>query len=77
MLEIIKITTIDIHSGEPYNVVFSAGAKCVSELKYNPSASEQGKEKKKIRLRNGHCSCLFTTFVNSVHLLTSPKFYLT
>lgn len=47
MLEIIKITTTDIHSGEPYNVVFSAGAKCVSELKYNPSASEQGKEKKK------------------------------
>ena len=48
MLEIIKITTTDIHSGEPHNVVFSAGAKCVSELKYNPSASEQGKEKKNL-----------------------------
>lgn len=45
MLKIIKVTTTDIHSGEPYNVVFAAGAKCLAKLKYNPAASEQVKKK--------------------------------
>lgn len=45
MLKIIKVTTTDIHSGEPCNVVVAAGAKCLANLKYNPSASEQVKKK--------------------------------
>lgn len=41
MLKIIKMTATDIHSGEPYKVVFSAGAKSLAKPKHNPSASEQ------------------------------------